>query len=343
MPLTIRCPACNAALKVKDEFLGRKIKCPKCTHVMPIPQEPTDDEAGAPEEAVSARKPAPVARVGTAAKSKPPAAPPPRRPEPPADDDEAPARRAKRDDEDDEAPLSFDELAVPAEFRKRVEIEIGDEPIVWMGRPDPQVTMKKAKWGILAGAIMCAVSLGIVAYVFLGAPDGIIMAVAGFFAFVLLVGGVLLLLTPMWLKKFSHLRAVYVLTDARALIVQKKMLKVEARVFRPKELQQTEVQVNDDGSGSIIMKYDVAEHSKTSYKGITAGTGGRGRGGRGNPHHAQVAEAQESITRIPIGVGFLDVLDVEAVDEILRRTLRLPPPVERAAGYPDKFQETERD
>lgn len=187
--------------------------------------------------------------------------------------------------------------------------------------------------GIIAGAVMCAVSLGLIVFIFVGGLSGIMMAVAGFFAFVLLLGGALLLLTPVWLKKLSGVRAVYVLTGERALIVQRKLLKVETCVFRPEELQKTELQVNDNGSGSIIMKYDVVQHSKTSYKGISGASGGIRRTTK-HPQNPKVAEESVSTVTIPIPVGFLDILEVESVDRLFRQTLRLPPPVDRA---PEEF------
>jgi predicted Zn finger-like uncharacterized protein len=30
MPEQIRCPSCNAALRVPDNLLGKNVKCPKC-------------------------------------------------------------------------------------------------------------------------------------------------------------------------------------------------------------------------------------------------------------------------------------------------------------------------
>ncbi|MDX1946499.1 MAG: M48 family metallopeptidase [Pirellulaceae bacterium] len=37
MPITVTCPACQNTLKVKDEYAGKKGKCPKCQALMPIP------------------------------------------------------------------------------------------------------------------------------------------------------------------------------------------------------------------------------------------------------------------------------------------------------------------
>lgn len=49
MPVRVQCPRCASKLNVKDELLGRKVKCPKCTTVF------------AAKEGVGAAKPAAVA------------------------------------------------------------------------------------------------------------------------------------------------------------------------------------------------------------------------------------------------------------------------------------------
>ena len=35
--ISFQCPACGKKLKVKDEFAGKKGKCPKCGNVINIP------------------------------------------------------------------------------------------------------------------------------------------------------------------------------------------------------------------------------------------------------------------------------------------------------------------
>jgi predicted Zn finger-like uncharacterized protein len=67
MPNTIHCPSCNRELRVPDELLGKKVKCPACSttftasvagpEAAPPPPAP---EAGYEEEA--ARRPRPIPR-----------------------------------------------------------------------------------------------------------------------------------------------------------------------------------------------------------------------------------------------------------------------------------------
>jgi predicted Zn finger-like uncharacterized protein len=42
MPLDVKCPGCSAAFKVKDEHAGKKMKCPKCAKIVPIPAKDED-------------------------------------------------------------------------------------------------------------------------------------------------------------------------------------------------------------------------------------------------------------------------------------------------------------
>lgn len=62
MPLEFNCPMCKAALRVKDEHAGKKMKCPKCAKVVSIPAaeeevieevDVVEDEAAAPAGAGS--------------------------------------------------------------------------------------------------------------------------------------------------------------------------------------------------------------------------------------------------------------------------------------------------
>jgi hypothetical protein len=87
MPTTVDCPTCSRKLRIPDELLGKKVKCPQCGNAFlagaaaPPPQEPEEEEAAAPP---------PRAAVTPARR---PAAPPP--PEEEEYEDEPPARRGR--------------------------------------------------------------------------------------------------------------------------------------------------------------------------------------------------------------------------------------------------------
>lgn len=44
MALKIACSKCNARLQVREELAGKKVKCPKCTAVVPVPLPETVEE-----------------------------------------------------------------------------------------------------------------------------------------------------------------------------------------------------------------------------------------------------------------------------------------------------------
>jgi len=92
MPLAIKCPECDATLKVADDKSGKKIHCPKCAAVIPV--RPSKMSSGTFSKVESKRRPS-------------------------RDDDEEearPRRSARRDDFDDDDDDDF-----PAGRRKKNE------------------------------------------------------------------------------------------------------------------------------------------------------------------------------------------------------------------------------
>jgi Bacterial pre-peptidase C-terminal domain len=45
MPITVNCPGCGGAVQARDEFAGRKVKCPKCAAVIALPEALPEPEA----------------------------------------------------------------------------------------------------------------------------------------------------------------------------------------------------------------------------------------------------------------------------------------------------------
>jgi predicted Zn finger-like uncharacterized protein len=60
MPQIIPCPACGASLRVRDEYAGKGVKCPKCTHLITIPPLPAPAPAATEETAVRPAAPPPL-------------------------------------------------------------------------------------------------------------------------------------------------------------------------------------------------------------------------------------------------------------------------------------------
>src|SRR5262245_13183136 len=42
MPIAVVCPECDAKLRVGDQFAGKKVRCPKCSGVIPVSAEPEE-------------------------------------------------------------------------------------------------------------------------------------------------------------------------------------------------------------------------------------------------------------------------------------------------------------
>lgn len=49
MPITVTCPTCSGKLRVADHLVGKKIKCPKCSALLPV--------AAVEEAAITQQKP----------------------------------------------------------------------------------------------------------------------------------------------------------------------------------------------------------------------------------------------------------------------------------------------
>jgi predicted Zn finger-like uncharacterized protein len=57
MPITLSCPGCKTALRVRDDLAGKKVKCPRCARVVlvPVREDDATEVLGAPEGIVGAR------------------------------------------------------------------------------------------------------------------------------------------------------------------------------------------------------------------------------------------------------------------------------------------------
>jgi hypothetical protein len=79
MPLTVTCPGCSSPLRVRDEYVGKKLKCPRCQGVIEVPAA----EAPAPVVlAEAAEEPPPVVLAEAPAEHVEVARPTPRGPRP---------------------------------------------------------------------------------------------------------------------------------------------------------------------------------------------------------------------------------------------------------------------
>lgn len=102
MPITFSC-ACGKMLQVKDEFAGRRVKCPACSAVATAPAEEPEfevvDEPAAPppvKAALPRARPVEPPTDGEADR--------PRKRRRDEDDDEPRSKRRDEEDEDDDRP-----------------------------------------------------------------------------------------------------------------------------------------------------------------------------------------------------------------------------------------------
>jgi predicted Zn finger-like uncharacterized protein len=84
MAMTINCPSCQKALRVSEEYQGKKMRCAACQQVFQVPLAPPPPP-GVPEPGPSG-----------GGYNEDPAPPPP----PPRHDDDEPPRRPRDDDDD---------------------------------------------------------------------------------------------------------------------------------------------------------------------------------------------------------------------------------------------------
>ncbi|MFL5341477.1 MAG: hypothetical protein ACJ8F7_15130 [Gemmataceae bacterium] len=98
MSLTVNCPDCDSPLKVPDNLVGRKVRCPKCK------VEFVATAAGPASEGIVAPRPPERESAETYRSAEDEDRPAARRPlrEDDEDDEERPRRRSRRRDDDDD-------------------------------------------------------------------------------------------------------------------------------------------------------------------------------------------------------------------------------------------------
>jgi predicted Zn finger-like uncharacterized protein len=229
MPLQTACSACSAKIKVKDELIGKLIKCPKCGEKF----------KAAAEETKAAVTAAAIAKKPETKK------PPPAWADDEDEDDKAPAwdkngkntaatkpkppgkKAAAKDDDDDDDEKDPDEdfdallsgTQLPESTKKLVQGELGlREKGVWVGQPCPKImtvrAIPKALGAVVAVTIACIV---------LGAIGG--SAIEGYGIFVGLAAAVLWVIAApllggiiLFMDRRAALATAYVVTNKRCIV-----------------------------------------------------------------------------------------------------------------------------
>src|SRR4051794_4199441 len=59
MPVTLTCSGCNSSLRVRDDLAGKKVKCPRCAHLILVParEEDVTEVLNPPDEGIAEVKP----------------------------------------------------------------------------------------------------------------------------------------------------------------------------------------------------------------------------------------------------------------------------------------------
>lgn len=312
MPIPVSCSSCQAKINAPDHLAGKKAKCPRCSAVLQIPgsapapvQTPNPGTkpvaATTPRASTSATAP-PKPRVKPAATTAPPV--------------EAGSALPL---------LSFEELKIPPRYRRGIEKEVGEDRIVWMGRPNPQERIRQARLGPIFGIVLVLLAPAAGCLLLIEVPDEnrwmLQLAAAGFIAMLLLMGLPLLFL-PLLVRMFINYRPVYVLLERRAVVFHNIMgFSVKVFSYDRAELQDMKVHVRENGLGSIVMGTEAYEHiGRLQHRSDTRTSEDGSR--KVVTHTMRRVGAHTS--HIP--VGFLDVDEVRAVEAMVRHTLKIPAP-----------------
>jgi hypothetical protein len=353
MPILTVCPSCRAMVNAPDSLAGMKAKCSACGGVLSVPAADVGgwlqdhvDAAGAPVAPLPRPRPEPK----PAAQPPVPETPKPRQkavrtePAPPKKDRPAPRpaeepppapKPRKKAAAPEAAPAkekksrpsrSFEKLKIPGRIRTRLEKEVGDETIVWMGRPSEVERMRQARLGMIFGIVFILLTPAafLLLLIEVGEDNRWIMqlSAAGLAAVLFLCFGLPMLLMPFFVRRFMHYRPVYVLTDQRAIVYHNVMIIMgKVHTYDRDDLLSMTVQEGDGGLGSIVMGFEQYQHQGHLHHSSDTRTS---EDGKRKVVTSKLEQRGAHTSNIP--VGFLDVEGVREVEAIIRRTLKLPAP-----------------
>jgi predicted Zn finger-like uncharacterized protein len=239
MPLQTACSSCSAKIKVKDELVGKAIKCPKCGKIFKVAPEGDEEKVALKAGAADAAKPS--------AKKPPPAAWDDADDEDADDADDAddkespwdakskskngkkaPAKKKSDDDEDDdEEPrdenAEFAELlaltSLPDATKKQIKSELKlREKGIWIGQPDPKIMMVRAipkvVGGLFAMLVLCII---------LGAGGIMGLELRNVFIYLALgllycIAAVVVAAVVIFMDRRKAMHTAYVITNKRCIV-----------------------------------------------------------------------------------------------------------------------------
>jgi hypothetical protein len=199
-----------------------------------------------------------------------------------------------------DADALFARAEVPEEMRQEIRRELSkNETAVWVGRPCMELVIHSANVARMLGIVFLLVSCGL----FVGiafAPAGATVGLAAVGAMTLLFG-VVLTFGRAWALKQAGSRAVYLLTNRRALIYQHRGLPVKSYNIAQLKNMQRKDSTRLDGAGDLIFETEV-------LRGLNAGS------------HRPDVDAVGAKSPVHHH-GFLQLRDVRAVEKLVRETL----------------------
>lgn len=288
MPIAIQCGSCKSRFNAPEQMAGKAVKCSKCGQGIPVPG-------------------------GNVTPSRPPA--------PPPAGVKAPASRSQPAPAPVRLPLrSFDELKVPSRLRKTIDKTLNGEPMLWLGRPTPQSLLSKAVLGMWVGIVMSVLAgAGISACLLLVQDTTMLLVLSGMAGLILLTMGLPMATMPIWVKWLINYRDCYVITPTRAIVFDnEKVLWANPRPYTAGELKQRGLQVNADGTGSIVFEFEVVDlGTRTTIRKKVKDTG----------QYREIKYIKKTRQETGVkAVGFMDIENAKDVETMLRQVLKLGPP-----------------
>jgi hypothetical protein len=340
VPIVVHCEPCGAKLRLPDGVTASAVRCPKCKAVVKIPTAPAPapeapvarTEEDAPRKAAPAKeapnRPArardeedtPKARARARDEAD-------LRDDDDADEEDGKARSAAKTnkgkekeagkkkrrpaDEDELEPLGddpFEGLDIPEPMQDEILHTLTKkEKVLWVGRPLMKLMMRQARIAVLISPIILAIGLGAIGfgiYAFVGMKAELAWVgglVGCLFGVIFSLAGVACIFAPTLTRRHAPHRAVYLVTNRRAIVFAGKGSPDGVRSYTGRHLENMERNESSavDGAGDLVFEYE--------YETVHSGGGGHNRPG------------DSHVRKRPI--GFLMIGKVHAVEKLLRETL----------------------
>jgi predicted Zn finger-like uncharacterized protein len=218
MPSITTCSACSTKLKIRDDLVGKVIKCPKCGKTFKaVAEEDAKVAASAP-----AKKPAAWDKEAGKAKAlkKPVKSPPARNTYDDDDEDEDEDQDGPPDDSEDRAFEDLlEETSMSSNLKRQIASELNPrEKGVWVGQPDPRIMTLRGIPKGCSGAVALGV-LTIIASVMtkvqfeINLPPPIIGGIVVLWAIL----SFFILVLVLFMERRKALHTAYVITNKRCI------------------------------------------------------------------------------------------------------------------------------